>query len=96
MSRIVIIIAITVCLLMDAVGCVTETPKLEPVPSQPALTTTPSADEGPPTGLLAITSISPDIGPPEGGTITQISGENFTPFSVNKGYTYFELLWVHH
>ena len=25
-----------------------------------------------------------------------ISGENFTPFSVNKGYTYFELLWVHH
>ncbi len=88
MIRIVsIIIGIAVCLQMVVIGCVTETPKPEQAPSQPVPTipppsTSPSSEARPPIARMAITSISPDIGHIDGGTVVQITGENITPGAI--------------
>lgn len=87
MYRIKILVALPVFLLTVVAGCVGELPSQErqPLEKAPATlppTTAPSSDERPPLVRMAITSISPEFGHIDGGTIVQIWGENITPGAI--------------
>ena len=89
MGRVIIAILLIISCIIVLAGCQAAPPQPTPPPTSPTpapeISPEPAAtstEEESSISVLAITSVSPDLGPLEGDTIIQISGENITSGAI--------------